>query len=96
MPYRIEMTPGFQAQFDRLAARERALVLQAVEVRLSYEPLKATRNRKPLRRNTLAPWELRLGDLRVFYEVAGQTVRVIAVGRKRGSTVIIGGEEIQL
>lgn len=40
-----------------------------------------------------------MGQLRVFYEAtAGEPglVRVLAVGRKRRNTVIIGGKEIQL
>ncbi|MFH0343618.1 MAG: type II toxin-antitoxin system RelE/ParE family toxin [Chromatiales bacterium] len=47
----------------------------------------------------MAPWELRVGDLRVFYEVAGAdtgVVRVLAVGRKRRNVLTIGGKEIRL
>jgi hypothetical protein len=47
----------------------------------------------------VASWELRLGDLRVFYEVADDdaaTVRILAVGLKRGNTVWIGGHEVKL
>ncbi len=64
-----------------------------------HEPLTETRNRKPLRPNPVAPWELRVGDLRVFYEVAADepnVVRVLAVGRKRGNTLLIAGKEIEL
>jgi hypothetical protein len=58
-----------------------------------------TRNRKPLRPNPVAPWELRVGHLRVFYEVVGAdggVVRILAVGRKQRNVLTIGGEEIQL
>ena len=44
----------------------------------------------------MAAWELRVGDLRVFYEVIHDerdVVRVLAVGRKRRNAVIIGGQE---
>jgi len=57
------------------------------------------RHRKPLRPNPIAPWELRVGQLRVFYEVVGTetgVVRILAVGRKRRNVLIIGGEEIRL
>lgn len=82
-----------------LTARERATVLDTPEHQLLHEPLKETRHRKPLRPNPIAPWELRVGPLRVFYEViSGETgvVRILAVGRKRRNAVIIGGKEIQL
>jgi mRNA-degrading endonuclease RelE of RelBE toxin-antitoxin system len=49
-----------------------------------------------LRPTALAAWELRVGDLRVFYEVIHgerDVVRVIAAGRKRRNAVIIGGKE---
>ena len=66
---------------------------------LVSEPLKETRNRKPLRPNPIAPWELRVGDLRVFYEVTAlpaAVVRILAVGIKAGNVVRIGGQELQL
>src|SRR5439155_428132 len=59
----------------------------------------AVRNLKPLRPNPLAPWELRVGRLRVFYEVTSDEpalVRVLAVGKKEGSVLRIGGKEIEL
>jgi mRNA-degrading endonuclease RelE of RelBE toxin-antitoxin system len=51
-----------------------------------------------MRPNPLASWELRIGDLRVCYDVTEepQTVTVVAVGIKTGNRVIIGGEEKQL
>jgi len=97
--YEIEFAESVQAHFRALTARERAIVLEAIERQLPHEPLKETRHRKPLRPNPVAPWELRAGSLRVFYEVsAGGTgvVRVLAVGRKRRNAVIIGDKEIQL
>jgi mRNA-degrading endonuclease RelE of RelBE toxin-antitoxin system len=73
--------------------------LQEVDRQLLHEPLKETRHRKPLRPNPVAPWELRVGQLRVFYEVTGVeigVVRILAVGRKRRNALRIGGKEIRL
>ena len=75
------------------------MALDGITRQLMHEPLKETRHRKPLRPNPIAPWELRIGPLRVFYEVAGgetDLVRILAVGRKRRNAVIIGGKEIEL
>lgn len=99
MSYEIEFADSVKGHLRALTAHERAIILDAVEGRLMYEPLKETRNRKPLRPNPVAPWELRVGRMRVFYEVAvgdPSVVRVLAVGRKRGNTVIVGGREIKL
>ena len=46
--------------------------MDAVEERLGHEPAVETRNRKPIRPNPLAPWELRIGNLRVYYDVEVQ------------------------
>jgi mRNA-degrading endonuclease RelE of RelBE toxin-antitoxin system len=70
-----------------------------IEKQLIYEPLVETRNRKLMRPNPLAPWELRIGDLRVFYDVGADeadTVRILAVGEKRGNKLFIAGKEIML
>jgi len=71
----------------------------AINRQLVNEPLREARHRKPLRPNPIAPWELRVGQLRVFYEVVGSgngMVRILAVGRKRRDVLIIGGKEIRL
>jgi hypothetical protein len=54
-----------------------------------------TRNRKPMRPNPLAPWELRIGHLRVYYDVSmdpPQVITVRAIGVKIGNRVRIGEE----
>jgi len=58
-----------------------------------------TRNRKPMRPNPLAPWELRVERLRVYYDVQDEPERIAqvrAVGVKRRHLVRIGGEVIEL
>jgi mRNA-degrading endonuclease RelE of RelBE toxin-antitoxin system len=99
MPYQIEFAESVKTHLDDLTASQRATVLAAVETQLTSEPLTETRNRKPLRPNPVAPWELRVGKMRVFYDVSEgprQTVRVLAVGVKDRNILRIGGEEIQL
>ena len=52
-----------------------------------------------MRPNPIAPWELRIGHLRVYYEVREDpeaTVFVLAVGIKERNLVRIGGELIDL
>ena len=83
----------------QLTARQRAIVLNVIKVQLQYEPLRETQNRKQLRPNPLAPWELRVGALRVFYEVDAREpdlVNVLAIGIKRGNRLIVAGKEIRV
>ncbi|QYO65108.1 type II toxin-antitoxin system RelE family toxin [Leptolyngbya sp. 7M] len=65
---------------------------------LSYEPTVPTRNRKEMRPNPLAVWELRIGNLRVYYDVDEQesVVDIRAIGIKEGNQVRIGGEIVEL
>jgi len=65
---------------------------------LVHQPTVVTRNRKALQPNPLAPFELRIGALRVYYEVdeAHRVVEIRAIGVKDRSRIWIGGEEIDL
>jgi len=99
LPYRIEYSPDAEDHLWALTARERSIVLDTVEEQLVHEPTLETKNRKPMRPNPLAPWELRIGPLRVYYDVQEepeQVVKIRAVGIKARSEVRIGGEVIEL
>jgi mRNA-degrading endonuclease RelE of RelBE toxin-antitoxin system len=72
MVYRIIFAESARAQIQSLTASQRKTVLEAVEQQLTHEPLVETRNRKLLRPNPIAPWELRVGQLRVFYDVTAR------------------------
>ena len=55
-----------------------------------------TRNRKFMRPNPLADWELRVQNLRVYYIVEEESepvVRIRASGIKIGNQVFLGGEK---
>jgi mRNA-degrading endonuclease RelE of RelBE toxin-antitoxin system len=74
-------------------------VIDQIETHLTNEPTLPTRKRKLLRPNPLAPWQLRLGDVRVFYEVQEEPtplVTIKAVGKKIHNELWIGGERIVL
>jgi hypothetical protein len=95
----VEFARSVQAHLRALAAGDRAVVLGAIERQLSDQPLVETRHRKPLRPNPIAPWQLSVENLRVFYEVgpeANGPVGILAVGRKQRSILMIGGEEVRL
>jgi len=99
VPYTVEFAESVEDHFGALTVRDRTTALAAIDRQLLHEPLKETRNRKPLRPNPIAPWELRVGQLRVFYEVVGAdsgVLRILAVGRKRRNVLMIGGKEIRL
>ncbi len=55
-------------------------------------------NRKQLRANPLATWELRVQQFRVLYNVDHEivTILVVAIAVKEGNKFIIEGEEYPL
>lgn len=71
-----------------LTARHRAIVVDAVEKQLSYEPMVETRNRKPMRPNPLAPWELRIGSLRVYYDIQEEPDRVVYIREELRNVIV--------
>lgn len=99
MPYQIEYSPSTENHLRALSARQQAIVLDKVDEQLIHEPTAQTRNRKPIRPNALATWELRIGDLRVYYDVEDDprpVVHVQAVGIKERNEIRIGGKVIKL
>ena len=79
MAYSVRFAASAEEHFAQLAARQRSIVLDAVRKQLLHEPVRETRNRKPLRPNPLAPWELRAGALRVFYEIDAEDEGVVNI-----------------
>lgn len=52
-----------------------------------------------MRPNPIAPWELRIGNIRVYYEVEQEPeprVMILAIGIKERNRVRIGRETVQL
>jgi len=95
LPYRILYSSDTSAHLRYLTTRQRSMVFDEVNQQLTHEPTVETRNRKPLRPNPLASWELRIGDLRVYYDVEEHPeprVDIVAIGMKRRNRVYIGGE----
>ena len=99
MAYRIQYSPETDEHLRCLTARQRSMVFDGVDEQLRHQPAVETRNRKPMRPNPLAPWELRIAEIRVYYDVEEkpeELVTVLAVGIKDRNRVIIGGEELEL
>ena len=99
MPYHIEYSPDAEDHLRVLTARQQAIVLDTVDEQLAYQPTVETRDRKPMRPNPLAPWELRIGNLRVYYDVEEEPEPVVyirAIGVKERNRIRIGREVIEL
>lgn len=92
--YDIDFAPSALEDLRSLRKFEQQQVLDGIEGQLRRQPTVETRNRKRLRPNEIAEWELRIRQFRVFYNAYEQEriVRIEAVGFKVGNLLFIRGE----
>ena len=96
--YDIEYTLEALEDLKRFRKYEQQLIADQIDEQLSHEPAHETRNRKRLRSNPVAEFELRIAKFRVFYGVDENRnfVKIAAVGHKEGSRLFIRGKEYEL
>jgi mRNA interferase RelE/StbE len=79
--FRIVVRPLAAEQIRRVDA---VAIVDAIETHLRHEPDRVSRSRiKRLRGRRTATYRLRVGNFRIFYDVAEAEVVVIAVLHKR-------------
>jgi mRNA interferase RelE/StbE len=80
MRFAIVLAPEAADDLRRLTANLRAQVRSALEIHLRHEPEKASRSRiKRLRGVRRPQYRLRVGEVRVFYDVSDATVETLAI-----------------
>lgn len=83
MPFAIVLAPEAVEDLKGLRAHVRATVRTALETHLRHEPERTGRSRIKRLRGLLRPqYRLRVGEVRVFYDVSGPTVEVLAIVAK--------------
>jgi mRNA-degrading endonuclease RelE of RelBE toxin-antitoxin system len=83
MPFVIILAPEAVADIKALKANIRADVRAALEAHLRHKPERVSRGRiKRLRGLHRPQYRLRVGDVRVFYDVSGTTVEILAIVAK--------------
>jgi mRNA interferase RelE/StbE len=83
MPFAIVLAPEAFEDLRRLTANVRATVRAALEIHLRHQPGKTSRSRTKRLRGLRRPqYRLRVGEVRVFYDVSGTTVQVLAIVAK--------------
>jgi mRNA interferase RelE/StbE len=80
MRFAIVLAPEAVDDLRSLKAGIRASIREALETHLRYEPMKTSRSRiKRLRGLSRPQYRLRVGEIRIFYDIAHETVEVLAV-----------------
>jgi len=83
MSFDIVLTAEAVEEVKALRAHLRAEVRDAIETHLRHEPAKTSRSRiKRLRELRRPQYRLRVGDVRVFYDVIGKTVEILGIVAK--------------
>jgi mRNA interferase RelE/StbE len=83
MKHEIIFAPEAIEDLKRLSARNRALIRDDIEKYLRFEPDKVSQSRiKRLRGIRRPEYRLRVGEMRVFYDIEGETVEILAIVNK--------------
>jgi mRNA interferase RelE/StbE len=83
MPFEIVLAPEALEDLKTLRANVRADIRMALETHLRHEPKKLSRSRiKRLRGLRQPQYRLRVGEIRIFYDVTGTIVQILAIVAK--------------
>ena len=83
MPFAIVLAPEAVDDLRRFKAHARAAIRDALETHLRHEPGKTSRSRiKRLRGLRRPQYRLRVGEVRVFYDISAATVEILAIVAK--------------
>ena len=87
MRFEIVLAPEAVQDLKHLSAHDRSAVRDAIEVHLRHQPARTSKSRiKRLRGMSLPQFRLRVGEIRVYYDVAEKTVEVLAIVPKPKSS----------
>ena len=80
MRFEIVLAPEALEDLRALRAVHRAAVRAALETHLRHDPTKTSRSRiKRLRGMWRPQYRLRVDEIRIFYDVSGRTVEILAI-----------------
>jgi mRNA-degrading endonuclease RelE of RelBE toxin-antitoxin system len=83
MKYEVVLAPEAARVFRSLPAYRRGEVRDALERHLRYEPTRVSKSRiKRLRGLSQPQYRLRVGEVRVFYDVTREAVEILAIVTK--------------
>jgi mRNA interferase RelE/StbE len=87
MKYEIILAPEAAQDLKRLRAHMRSEVKDSLERHLRYEPGRVNKSRiKRLRGINHPQYRLRVGEIRVFYDITENTVEVLAIVSENEAT----------
>jgi mRNA-degrading endonuclease RelE of RelBE toxin-antitoxin system len=86
MRYEIVFGPEAADSYKALTARLRAEVRDSIELHLRHEPMKTSKSRiKRLKGISRPQYRLRVGEIRIYYDVSEATVEILGIVQKSKS-----------
>ena len=83
MRYEVVLAPAAARAYGALPAYRRAEVRDALEQHLRHQPRRVSKSRiKRLRGVSRPQYRLRIGEVRVFYDVTDKAVEILAIVTK--------------
>src|SRR5437868_3407332 len=83
MKYKVNISDRARRDYDALTARWKSIIWDAMNQFLTHEPVKVSKSRiKRLRELRRPQYRLRVDTMRVFYDVSGDEVEVLAICTK--------------
>ena len=83
MRYEVVLAPEAARAYGALPAYRRAEVRDALEQHVRHEPTRVSKSRiKRLRGLSRPQYRLRVGEVRVFYDVTDEAVEILAIVTK--------------
>ena len=93
MAFKIDFSREAFEDLRALKKSDQVQIVAVIRSQLRYQPNVVTRNRKRLRPNEVAQWELRVGKFRILYNVDDRDLSVVveAVAFKVGNVFFVRG-----
>ncbi len=97
MNYNIEFGQSASDDLNYYEKYDQKIIVKTILEYLKTDANIESRKRKHLRPNPIAPWELRVGKYRIFYEIAeSQIVKILAVGHKEHNELFVRGRKVEI
>jgi mRNA interferase RelE/StbE len=97
MSFSIRFIPSANEDLLSYSINQQRIIIDSIKHHLTREANQETRRRKKLTDHPIAPWELRVGDFRVFYDIEDDSnVKITAIGHKLHNDLFIRGKKVEL
>jgi mRNA-degrading endonuclease RelE of RelBE toxin-antitoxin system len=96
MKFQPTLSPSAAEDLDYFSAFEQRVIMAAINTFLMDDAHVETKRRKRLEQHPIAPWELKRGKYRIFYDIVNTNVEILAIGYKDHNDLFIRGKKVAI